>query len=73
VSNRLLTVEETAERLNVTTRWVRRAISERTLEVVHLGRLVRLPEDGLTRYVESRRTPARKEEVGAFRQLRNAR
>lgn len=57
-ADRLLTVAEAAARLNVTERWVRRAIFERRFDVVHLGRLVRVPSDTLDAYIESNRDTA---------------
>jgi excisionase family DNA binding protein len=60
VSSRLFTIEEAAARLNVSPRWVRRAVFERRFGVVHLGRLVRVPEDELERYVQANRAPARR-------------
>ena len=57
-ASHLLTVTEAAARLNVTERWVRRAIFERRFEVVRLGRLVRVPTDALDAYVEAGRDAA---------------
>lgn len=56
--SRLLTVPEAAERLNVSERWMRRAIFERRFAVVRLGRLVRVPCDSLDAYVEANRDAA---------------
>ncbi|MEV0145205.1 MULTISPECIES: helix-turn-helix domain-containing protein [unclassified Nonomuraea] len=49
--DRLLTVEEAAELLNTTTRFVRRLIAERRIEFVKLGRPVRIRESALIAYV----------------------
>ncbi|MDQ3531403.1 MAG: helix-turn-helix domain-containing protein [Actinomycetota bacterium] len=57
-SNRLLTVPEAAARLNVTERWVRRAIFEKRFAVVRLGRLVRVPAEALDAYVDANAVPA---------------
>jgi len=46
-TEKLLTVNEVAERLNVTVRWVRRAVFEGRLEVIKLGRLIRVPEQSV--------------------------
>lgn len=57
-ASHLLTVTEAAARLNVTERWVRRAIFERRFAVVRLGRLVRVPSDALEAYVDANRDAA---------------
>lgn len=44
MSDKLLTVDETAERLNTGTRFVRRLIAERRITFVKVGRKVRVPE-----------------------------
>jgi excisionase family DNA binding protein len=50
----LLTVEEAANRLNVSEQMVRRL--DKQLGTVRIGRAVRIPESGVTRYlVRSRR------------------
>lgn len=55
---RLLSLEEAAERLGVTERWMRRARFERRIGVVKLGHLVRVPEDELERLIASGTEPA---------------
>ena len=56
----LLTVQEAAEFLNVSVRFVRRLIAEHRVAVVRLGRHVRLAASDLEAYVEtSRREPVR--------------
>jgi len=57
-ASHLLTVTEAAARLNVTERWVRRAIFERRFAVVRLGRLVRIPSEALDAYVDAHRDAA---------------
>jgi excisionase family DNA binding protein len=57
-ADQLLTVPEAAARLNVSERWVRRAIFERRFAVVRLGRLVRVPGDALDDYIETNRDAA---------------
>ncbi|SEM59997.1 excisionase family DNA-binding protein [Nonomuraea pusilla] len=49
--NPLLTVPETAARLNTSVRFVRRLIAERRIEFVKVGRHVRISESALTRFV----------------------
>ncbi|MFI0737896.1 excisionase family DNA-binding protein [Streptomyces sp. NPDC021100] len=49
MSDRLLTVEEVADRLGTSVRFPRRLIEERRIEYVKIGRHVRIPE----RVVES--------------------
>jgi excisionase family DNA binding protein len=51
-SSRLLTVEEVAERLNVSVRNVRHQIFQRRLAVVKIGRLVRVDERDLEALIE---------------------
>lgn len=58
---RLLTLSECAERTSTTLRWWRRAVFERRVPVVHLGRLVRVNEADLERFIEANRRPAREE------------
>lgn len=55
---RLLTVEQAAELLAVSPRFVRRLIFERRVPVHRLGRHVRLAEDDLVDLIEAGRTEA---------------
>jgi excisionase family DNA binding protein len=55
---RLLTVEEAADYLSVSIRFVRRIIHERRIAVVRLGRHVRLAEPDLKAFVVAGREPA---------------
>ncbi|MCX2971806.1 MULTISPECIES: helix-turn-helix domain-containing protein [Streptomyces] len=63
--DRLLTVEEVAERLGTSVRFPRRLIAERRITFVKVGRHVRIPEDALTGFVTAhtvmpvRRRPGR--------------
>ena len=50
----LLAINEVAERLNVTPRFVRRLIAERRIRYFKLGRHVRLAEDDVTEWVRQR-------------------
>ncbi|MFF4198239.1 helix-turn-helix domain-containing protein [Nonomuraea sp. NPDC001831] len=49
--DKLLNVEEAAELLNTSPRFVRRLIAERRIEFVKLGRPVRIRESALIAYV----------------------
>jgi excisionase family DNA binding protein len=58
--DRLLTVEEAAERLGTSTRFVRRLIFERRIAFVKVGRHVRIASTDLDAYIRAGRV-----EVGA--------
>lgn len=49
---RLLNVDEAAEVLNVSPRWVRRAIFEKRFTVVKVGHFVRIPEGEITDFIK---------------------
>ena len=53
-NDRLLTVEEAAERLGTGVRFIRRLITERRIRYVKLGKHVRIADSVLTAYVEER-------------------
>jgi excisionase family DNA binding protein len=57
----LLDVPAAAERLGVTQRWVRRAVAERRISFVKVGRNVRFEPEAISRYIERQRRPARDE------------
>jgi excisionase family DNA binding protein len=59
--DRLLTVEEAAERLGTSTRFVRRLIFERRIAFVKVGRHVRIASSDLDAYIRAGRV-----EVGAI-------
>ncbi|MFJ2650446.1 excisionase family DNA-binding protein [Streptomyces sp. NPDC087420] len=60
-TDRLLAVEEAAERLGTGVRFVRRLIAERRIAFVKVGRHVRLSEAVLTAYIEAHTVqPARR-------------
>ena len=59
--DRLLTVEEAAERLGTSTRFVRRLIFERRIAFVKVGRHVRIASTDLDAYIRAGRV-----EVGAI-------
>ncbi len=54
----LLTVEQAAERLGTTVRFVRRLRSERRIAVVKLGKHVRIDSADLDAYIEASRQDA---------------
>ena len=56
--DRLLTVTEVAERLNVAERFVRRLIHERRIDVRHLGKHVRIRESAVEGFIEAGAVPA---------------
>lgn len=51
MNDKLLTVDETAERLNTGVRFVRRLIAERRITFVKVGRKVRVPERAVTELI----------------------
>ncbi|MFE3553948.1 excisionase family DNA-binding protein [Streptomyces sp. NPDC059193] len=53
-ADRLLTVEEAAERLGTGVRFIRRLVSERRIRYVKLGKHVRIADSVLTAYIEER-------------------
>lgn len=56
--SRLLTLAECAERTSTTERWWRRAVFEKRIPVVRLGRLVRIEETDLEALIAAGRFPA---------------
>ena len=54
--SRLLTIEQTAELLNVSVRNVREQIYRRRLGIVKVGRLVRIEQDELEAFIERGRS-----------------
>lgn len=55
-SERLLTVQQAAERLNVSVRNIREHIYRRRLHIVKIGRLVRIEEGELEAFIDRGRT-----------------
>lgn len=51
--DRLLTVDQAADRLNTGARFVRRLIAERRITYVRVGRHVRVPESAIENYVQA--------------------
>ena len=56
--DRLLTVEEAADRLGTSVRFVRRLIAERRIAYVRVGRHVRIAEADLASFVAAGRVEA---------------
>jgi excisionase family DNA binding protein len=61
---RLLTVEEAADRLGTSTRFVRRLIFERRIVFVKVGRHVRICPTDLDTFIAAGRIDARRREAG---------
>ena len=59
MSAQLYTVEQAAERLNTTPRFIRRLIAERRIAFTRLGRHVRIPADVLDEFVDAGRVEPR--------------
>jgi excisionase family DNA binding protein len=55
MSGQLYTVEQAAERLNTTPRFIRRLIAERRIAFTKLGRHVRIEADVLDAFVDAGR------------------
>jgi excisionase family DNA binding protein len=55
----LYTVEEAANQLNTTPRFIRRLIAERRIAFTKLGRHIRIPADVLDEFVEAGRVEPR--------------
>lgn len=64
--DRLLTVDEAAERLGTGVRFIRRLIQERRIRYVKLGKHVRIADSVLTTYVEERTVPTLREARSRF-------
>jgi excisionase family DNA binding protein len=58
VGDRLLTVEEAAERMRTKPRFIRRLIAERRIAFVKLGRHVRIAEADIAAFIEAGRVDA---------------
>jgi excisionase family DNA binding protein len=58
MTDKLLTMEEAAERLNITPRHVRRLVFERRIAYRKVGRFVRFHPDDLAEYVAAHRVEA---------------
>ena len=51
----LLTIDQAAERLNVSTRFVRRLVDERRVPYLKIGKFIRFAEDELNAWIEAQR------------------
>jgi excisionase family DNA binding protein len=58
IGDRLLTVEEAAERMRTKPRFIRRLIAERRIAFVKLGRHVRIAEADIAAFIEASRVEA---------------
>ncbi|MEW2585579.1 excisionase family DNA-binding protein [Streptomyces virginiae] len=65
-ADRLLTVDEAAERLGTGVRFIRRLVSERRIRYVKLGKHVRIADSVLTTYIEDRTVPTLREARSRF-------
>jgi excisionase family DNA binding protein len=59
MESQLLTVEEFAKALRVQPSCARRWIAEKKIEIIHVGRLVRIPAAEVTRIISQGRQAAR--------------
>ena len=71
--DRLLTVEEAAERLGTSVRFVRRLIAERRIAYVKLGRHVRLDSTDVEAFIAASRVEVRPSSVAALPHRRSSR
>lgn len=55
--DKLLTVNEAAQRFNTEPRFVRRLVAERRITVVRLGRHVRIPETAIADFIQAGTVP----------------
>ena len=55
MERRLLTVDQAADHLQVTSRWVRRILREGHLKGVKIGKLWRVEPEALEEYIKARR------------------
>lgn len=58
-SDRLLTMQEAAQRLRVSARFIRAAVRSRSISCIRVGRLVRFRPKDLDEYTLARRVPVR--------------
>jgi excisionase family DNA binding protein len=71
--DRLLTVEEAAERLGTSTRFVRRLVTERRIAYVKVGRHVRLDPTDVEAFIAASRVEVRPSSVAALPHRRSSR
>lgn len=60
----LLDVEAAASYLAVTPRWIRRAVTNKTVPYIKVGKLLRFDPDDLDRYLESHKFDLRGDDHG---------
>jgi excisionase family DNA binding protein len=72
VLDRLLTVEEAAERLGTSVRFVRRLVTERRIAYVKVGRHVRLDSGDVEAFIAGSRVEVRPSSVAALPRRRPA-
>jgi excisionase family DNA binding protein len=72
VLDRLLTVEEAAERLGTSVRFVRRLVAERRIVYVKVGRHVRLDSGDVEAFIAGSRVEVRPSSVAALPRRRPA-
>ncbi len=65
-NDRLLTVDEAAERLGTGVRFIRRLVAERRIRYVKLGKHVRIADSVLNAYVEERTVPTLRDARSRF-------
>ena len=70
--DRLLTVEEAAERLGTSVRFVRRLVTERRIAYVKVGRHVRLDSGDVEAFIAGSRVEVRPSSVAALPRRRPA-
>lgn len=64
MAERLLSVEQVADRLGTSVRFPRRLIAERRITFVHVGRHVRIPERALDEYIARHTTSPISRRIG---------
>jgi excisionase family DNA binding protein len=69
MTDKLLTTEEAAERLNITPRHVRRLVFERRIAYRKVGRYVRFHPDDLAEYVAGHRVEVPQAASGRLRSV----
>jgi excisionase family DNA binding protein len=72
VLDRLLTVEEAADRLGTSVRFVRRLVAERRIAYVKVGRHVRLDPGDVETFIAASRIEAYSSSVAALSRRRSA-
>jgi excisionase family DNA binding protein len=73
MTDRLLTMEEAAERLCTTPRHVRRLVFERRIAYRKVGRFVRFHPDDLAEYIAAHRVEVARAAPGPFRAISGGR